>query len=127
VTAKNQAAKGQVDAKVLTDLEQSIGKMTQMLKDRVDSTAFADYTAGKHFLKDLDQSVEVLKQTDAGKYVSGAYAARGHTVTELMTYMSQNGLKFSPAISGEEGAYSALYQALLRYTLGSNAMTAVSP
>jgi hypothetical protein len=127
LTAKNQAAKGQVDAQVLTDLEQSIDKLTQLLKDRVDSTAFADYTAAKHFLKDLDQSVAVLKQPDAGKYVSGAYAARGSTVNELVNYMSQNGLKFAPATSGEEGAYSALYQSLLRYTLGSNAMTAVSP
>jgi hypothetical protein len=124
--ARQQALKGQVDAEVADQLEQSIGRLTDLLKDQVGNTAFADYTAAKRYLKDLDQSVAVLKQPDAGKYAGGAYAAHGSTVNALVSYMSENGLKFAPAVSGEEGAYGGLYQAFLRYTLGNNAMSSMA-
>jgi hypothetical protein len=127
IQGKKQAMmSGEVDAGVLTELDQSITKLRGMLKDSVSNIGFSDYTAGRRFLSDLDQAVTVLKQNDAGKYVSGAYAARGHTVGELVSYMSENGLKFSPATAGEEAAYSGLYQAFLRYTLGSSSMSTTS-
>jgi len=120
---KQVMAGGQPDASVLEDLDRSIGKLRGILRDQVSNISFGDYTAARRYLGDLDQAVTVLKQADAGKYVSGAYAARGRTVNELVEYMSQNGLKFSPASAGEEGAYSGLYQSLLRYTLGSSSMS----
>jgi hypothetical protein len=124
VQGKKQAMEsGQVDADVLDQLDRSIGKLREILRDQVSNISFGDYTAGRRYLGDLDQAVTVLKQADAGKYVSGAYAAKGHTVNELVDYMSQNGLKFAAASAGEEGAYSGLYQSLLRYTLGNSAMT----
>jgi len=126
-SAKQQSIKGQVDANLLTNLDQSIQQLTGLLKDQVGSLAFADYTAAKRFMHDLDQAVEVLKQPDVAKFVGGAYAAHGHTVNEMVSYMSQNGLWFSAATSGQEAAYSSLYQALLRYTLSNNGTIAYGP
>jgi hypothetical protein len=124
VTGKSQTmTSGQADADVLEQLDRSISKLRGMLRDQVSNISFGDYTAARRYLSDLDQAVTVLKQADAGKYVSGAYAARGRTVNELVDYMSQNGLKFAPAVAGGEGAYSGLYQAFLRYTLGSGSMS----
>jgi hypothetical protein len=127
VQGKKQAMGGEVDAGVLEELDRSITKLRGMLRDQVSNLGFSDYTAAKHFLTDLDGAVTVLKQADASKYVSGAYAAKGHTVNELVDYMSQNGLKFSPATAGEEAAYSGLYQAFLRFTLGNTSMTTTAP
>lgn len=123
VQGKKQAMTGDVDAGVLDELDRSISKLRGMLKDQVSNISFGDYTAARRYLTDLDQAVTILKQADASKYVSGAYAAKGHSVNELVDYMSQNGLKFSAATAGDEGAYSGLYQAFLRYTLGSNSMS----
>jgi len=47
-------------------------------------------------------------------------------VQELVAFMSENGLKFSAATSGEESAYSALYQSMLRYTLGGHSMSTMN-
>jgi hypothetical protein len=125
--AKRQALFGQVDADVLTELDRSLKKLRELLRDQVVNISFVDYTAARRYLVDLDQAVTVLKQPDAAKYVSGAYAARGHTVRELVAFMSENGLKFSPATAGEEAAYSALYQSMLRYTLAGHSISTMNP
>jgi len=126
VEGKKQALIGQVDTGVLTELDRSIKKLRELLRDQVANISFADYTAARRYLVDLDQALTVLKQPDAAKYVGGAYAARGHTVQELVAFMSENGLKFSAATSGEESAYSALYQSMLRYTLGGHSMSTMN-
>ncbi|MBY0523095.1 MAG: hypothetical protein K2R98_06835 [Gemmataceae bacterium] len=117
---KKQAMKGEVDADLLIELQRDVDKLRYMLKDAVANTSFNDYTAGKRYLNELDNAIKVLKDPDVEKYVNGTYAAQGKNVEELVAYMTQNGLRFSPAIRGEEGAYSALFQSMVQYYNGSN-------
>jgi len=53
---KKQALAGQVDAGVLTELDRSIKKLRELLRDQVANTSFADYTAARRYLVDLDQA-----------------------------------------------------------------------
>jgi len=97
-----------------------------MLKDVVATTSFSDYTAAKRYLRELDAAIKVLKDPNADKYVNGTYAAQGRTVRELVAHMTQNGLRFAPAVAGEEGAYAALFHAMLQYRLGTGSMMTTS-
>jgi hypothetical protein len=74
-----------------------------------------NYVAAKNFLNNLGQAVTILSQPDAAKYVNGTYSAQGHTVEQLVAYMTQNGLQFAPAVAGQDGAYESLYQSLRAY------------
>lgn len=127
VEGKKQAMSGEVDGDLLQQLDKSINTLRGLLKDAVANTSFSDYTASKRYLTDLDQAVKVLKQPDVEKYVGGHYAAKGDSVGELVSYMTQTGLKFSPSTSGEEASYSSLYQSLLRYSLGNGSMYTPPP
>ena len=60
------------------------------------------------FLARLKESAAILQQPDVGGYLSGAYAAKGKTVRELVQYMASNGLRFAPALPGDEPAYRAV-------------------
>jgi hypothetical protein len=115
VQARTQARSGQVDATVVTTLNNDIKQLGSMLLAAVDATGFSDYVAAKNFLNNLGQATAVLTQADVAKYVNGTYSARGHTVAQLVAYMTQHGLSFAPAVAGEDAAYDALYQALRAY------------
>ena len=48
------------------------------------------------------------------------FVGKGKTVQDLVDYMVQKGLRFAPAVSGDEAAYQALYSALQAYDLAFN-------
>jgi hypothetical protein len=48
-------------------------------------------------------------------YFDNSWSSRGKTVTELVKFMSDNGLVFAPAAPGDEHAYRALYIALAAF------------
>ncbi len=125
--AKDEAVGGRLDAKAISDLQRDIKRLRQLLFDQVNEVSFGDYTDAKRYLNQLDEAVNVLKQPDAGNYVNGKYSARGRNVRELVQYMTDNGLRFAPAVSGQEAAYNALYHALLSYDIQEAATTPPSP
>ena len=64
------------------------------------------------FLDRFKESAAVLRQRDVSGYLSGAYAAKGKTAAELVRNMASNGLRFAPALPGDEPAYWAVQRAL---------------
>ena len=123
---KKQAAdRGRIDPGILVALNSDIDQMRNLLVSRVGEYSMNDYMQAKGYLRQLDQAVKILKQPDAGNYLNGRYQARGRTAAELTQYMTENGLRFAPAIAGEESAYSGLFQSLgglhQMYTAGDNA------
>jgi hypothetical protein len=114
---KRQAlVRGRVDPGLAKELERNIEALRKHLGNRINELSLSDYSESKRFLSQLDDAVAALQQPDAANYISGKYSARGATVKELVTYLSDNGLRFAPATGGEEGAYAALQQALAQYT-----------
>ena len=124
---KKQAGNtGRVDAGILVNLNKDINQLRNMLVSQVSQYSFGDYTGAKSYLRQLDEAVKILKQPDAGNYFNGKYQARGNTVAQLVQYMTENGLRFAPAVAGEEAAYSSLFQSLLQYDMGCSSMASQS-
>jgi hypothetical protein len=116
VEGKKQALqRGRVNGGITAELERSIDALRKNLAGRVGEYSFNDYSEAKRFLNQLDDALTVLQQPDAGNYLNGKFAAQGANVKELVQNMTENGLRFAPATSGEEAAYTALYQSLLQY------------
>jgi hypothetical protein len=78
----------------------------------------------KRFLNQLDDAMLALKQQGVANYFTDKWAARGKTVADLVASMNANGLTFAPAVSGDEAAYAALYNALAEYHRGLGAEVA---
>jgi hypothetical protein len=88
----------------------------KFFKDEVDA---GSYMIAKRFVNDLRSAVNALQQPNAAKILDGAMAAKGRTVQELVQNMTQNGLRFAPALPGQEPAYFALQSAMASYAAGA--------
>jgi hypothetical protein len=119
---KQQAMGGRVNPTTITELNRALAKLRQLLLPQVNVLSFGDYVEAKRFLSQLSDAVTTLRSPNASKYVDGTFAARGRSVKELVQFMTENGLSFAPAVSGQEPAYNALYQALLSYNIQTSAM-----
>ena len=72
-----------------------------------------------------DDAVTVLRQPDAGDYLPGGKnAVRAGSVQDLVKSMAERGLRFAPAVTGDEKAYGALHRGLAAYY---NALTQNQP
>jgi hypothetical protein len=119
--AVSQTMRGELDAKTYKEVRSGIAKMRdditqQFRKDQLDSRGYVD---GKHFLDRLAQSVEALQDADAAKYLDGSFAPRGGTVAELAQNLTAQGLRFAPAVPGQEAAYNALNGLFVAYLQSS--------
>lgn len=119
---RQAASNGRVDAGVVVNLEKDVEQLRTMLTVSVSDYSFSDYTGAKNYLRQVDQAIKILKLPDASNYFNGKYQPKGNSVAELLQYMTENGLRFAPAIAGEESAYSGLFAAMLQYGVGSGSM-----
>jgi hypothetical protein len=110
-----QAKTGSVDLQLVGDVRDQIFNMGDKLKNRVQEVPAGQYIDGKKFLSELTASTGTLKDPNVTKYLSGQWAAQASTVGELVQEMTAKGLKFAPAVSGDEPYYTALHQSLLNY------------
>jgi hypothetical protein len=79
-------------------------------------------------LDDFDAAVVALRKGDAVLYLDYAqkFAKGGRTVQELVEYMTKNGLKFAPAMPGDERAYQAVQTALAAQSLALHSQVAAN-
>jgi hypothetical protein len=113
--ALEQAAKGQVDAKLVQDMKGKVNQLRDLLKQRIDQIQPDSYTEASRYLDQVTESLKLLRGNDAQKYLNGDYTLNPLTITsvqDLVKYMTDKGLCFAPAASGDEGAYLALQRAL---------------
>jgi hypothetical protein len=121
-----QAADGEVNAVVLQKVSAAVDELQRRLKGvaRARRIRYSpnQYIEARRFLEQLEESLKVLEQPDAGRHFTGEYAARGKNVAELVAHMTKRGLRFAPAVRGDEAAYLTLHQALAEYTVAAHAM-----
>jgi hypothetical protein len=116
--AVGQARSGQVDADTLEEMQKHIGSLRAEVRAHLDDITPSDDVRAKRYLNELDNAVRALQDPDVAKYLSGKWAARGNTVGDLVAEMARQGLKFAPAVAGDEAAYNALHHALVTYYAG---------
>jgi hypothetical protein len=112
-----QIDSGAADGGTIAAMKRAEAKLAKGLKANVDSIAPNDYIEAKRFLNDLDGTFRALQDPNVGKYASGKWAAMGRTVGDLVTEMTRQGLKFAPALAGDNPAYTAIHTALVAYYL----------
>jgi len=123
VEARRQALLGRVDARLARELAANTQSLLELLQRQVGEFSFSQYAEGRRFLRQLGDAAILLQQPDAPNYFNGRYTAQGGSVRELVLTMSDSGLRFAPAASGDEAAYTALYRALVEYYQGIKAVT----
>jgi hypothetical protein len=110
-----------VDTAYLNDMTEAQRKLHRKLESKVSELSPGQYMEAKKFLNNIDDAIRALQDPNVANYFSGKYAAKARTVAELIDYMAKQGLSFAPAVSGDEAAYHALYNALLAYDGSMNA------
>jgi hypothetical protein len=125
--AVKEAQSGEVSVEVLNDLGASLKQLEGAVDARVADLTPSQYIQAMRYVRELKESYKVLQQSDVAKYFRPAWTAQGTTVAELVRQMTQQGLRFGPAVSGDETYYTVLHRALVDYDGGSTQLTATAP
>jgi hypothetical protein len=103
---------GRVNSHTMSQMVAAIDLMHKTLRQGAGDLSFQPFTEARAFLQSFDDAIVALQQPDAADHLNGAYRPRPQTVFGLVKRMTDNGLRFAPAISGDEAAYSSLCNAL---------------
>jgi hypothetical protein len=120
---------GQVDAGTLNDMRDDIRQLRRKVNDRINEVTPSQSIEANRFLNRLSDAVTALAQPDVANTFTfpDQLAARGRTVPDLVRFMAEKGLKFAPAVGGDEDAYSALYKSLIASLIASAPPAAEPP
>jgi hypothetical protein len=125
----SQGHKGPVDGALLQELRDDVTGLDGLLAGKITAMEPTAYIEAKGYLKQLNSAVRLLERDDVTKYIAGAFTldpAKIKTVTDLIAFMGDHGLKFTPAVAGDEAAYVALHRALADASRGEGSLLAVS-
>jgi hypothetical protein len=96
----------------ISNIDASLDKMSPEM-------TISDSLQGRRYVEELNAAVRGLQQPSATSYLNKQSLPQGRSVGDLVGFMNQKGLRFAPALSGEEGAYRSLHQALVSYSRGA--------
>jgi hypothetical protein len=117
---------GPVDPATIRQLADDVNQLRQRLRHRlrqnVEALDYLPYTEAKAFLESFDDALVALQQPDAACHFDGQYALKAQTVLGLVKQMVENGLRFAPALPGDEAAYRALHQVMAAYSRAALAL-----
>jgi hypothetical protein len=122
--AVKQARTGEVDVDTLNQINAAI----KDLERAVDAGASNDLSSSQfieasRYLRELKESAKVLQQSDVAKYFRSEWTPQGSSVGDLIKQMTSQGLKFGPAVSGDETYYTVLHRAMVDYDRGLSQLT----
>jgi hypothetical protein len=113
--AYKQASSGQVQPDVLQGLTDSANSLNDLISRHVADLTPKEYSQGKSFVRELNGTIAALQDPSVSNYITRKWAPRGNTVGELVNEMNRQGLKFAPAVAGDEAAYMAVYRGMVAY------------
>jgi hypothetical protein len=122
-SVKQVVGNGRVNGDTLSNLRRSVDALREQLRGQVAEMSADDYMAGVRYINQLRDAINQLAAPNAANYLNGTWQARGNTVSELVSNMAREGLRFAPATAGNESSYTALQSALLAYDTGLARMT----
>ncbi len=123
-----KAANGKVEAGQLIDLRRDLDKIRDDLTKKVNDTYTPNYIEAKRFLSDFEDARVAIEKGDAPKYFEfQKFVANGKTLQEVVDFMVKNGLRFAPAVQGDEPAYQALHSAMAAYDIALNTYLEPNP
>ena len=108
-------AKGVADGAVLDELQGDVYGLYRRLRNQGTDFPPSQYSEGLTFLRDFQSAIKGLWQLDVANHFNGKYALKANTAAELVKHMTEQGLHFTPAVSGDESAYAMLHAVLADY------------
>ncbi len=122
--AVKQARSGEVDVDTLNQINAAIKELEQS----VDAGASGELSSSQfieasRYVRELKDSAKVLQQSDVAKYFRSEWTPKGSSVGDLIKQMTSQGLKFGPAVSGDESYYTVLHRAMVDYDKGLTSLT----
>jgi hypothetical protein len=123
--AVNEARSGRVSRQLLDNIRSTQKDLERSLDAHVADLTPSEFTEASRYVRELKDSIRVLQQSDVSKYFRSAWTPKGSTVGELVQQMTREGLRFAPAVSGDEPYYTSLHRALVDYDMGVAQLTTV--
>lgn len=114
--AVRQAKNGTLDPATLKDMSRGVTALRFQLTLSIKDIPPDQYCEAKRYLVHLTDAVTALRQPNVAESVQPTQA---QTVEELVKHMTERGLRFAPAVAGDETAYLALHRALAAYDVGA--------
>jgi hypothetical protein len=122
--AMRQAASTGVEDETLLGLIDATKKLQKKIVDAVEDLSPTEFIQSRRYANELQDSVRTLQNPNVAKFVTGKWVARGQTVNELIADITRQGLKFAPATSADNFAYTSLYHSLLAFDNGMSTLVA---
>jgi hypothetical protein len=101
-----------LDPNTIGQMVADSGHMRATLRQTASDLSFQEFSGAKSFLQALDEALIAIQQPDAADQLAGMLVSRPQTVLELVRRMARHGIRFAPAIPGDEAAYTQLCDAL---------------
>jgi hypothetical protein len=114
-TAYDQMRAGNLDGKVLRQLNKSLDQMDATLRGMTETMPPTQNIQGRRFVRQLRDTVRALEQPDAAGFFAATRSFPASSVGELVQTMMARGLTFAPAMPGNEPAYTALHTAMVTF------------
>ncbi|MHB1425926.1 MAG: hypothetical protein ACYC3I_22410 [Gemmataceae bacterium] len=125
--AVKAAHSGPVEYNLTRKIDTTVKQLEQAIDAQVADLTPSEFTESSRYVRELKDSVKVLKQNDVSKYFRTQWTPQGSTVADLVQQMTREGLRFAPAVSGDESYYTSLHRALVDYDMGVTQLTASLP
>jgi hypothetical protein len=108
---------GQVPGRMVREITTNLNALDQQVSTLTRSADLNpdDAILSMRFLRELRQSCQVLRQPNVAQYFAPSNKPDASNVAGLIDQVNNRGLRFAPAVSGDEEAYNSLYQALVVY------------
>jgi hypothetical protein len=127
--ARRQASSGNVRADTVKELLDALERLDQKLRTlaravRDEDWRPSEFVRANRFVTEVREAARALREPGAADYVTGKCTAQGKTVAELVQHMTEQGLRFAPAVGGNDASYVGLHRALASYDLALQAAAA---
>jgi hypothetical protein len=116
----------QVDVNILKDMRTELDRLSEQLFNKINEIPPTQYLEAKRFLKDFTDARialergEGLAQANFQKWATG-----GKNLQNLVDYMIANGLRFTGATQGDEGAYRSVYSGMVAFDVALNSQAGI--
>jgi hypothetical protein len=116
--AMDQAAAGEPNVDTFRALRNTVDQMNDQVAASVGQISTRDFIEARRYLRELEQSINTLREPEAANFLSKKWTAQGDSVFALLSFMRDQGLRFAPATRGDQAAYVALHRAMVSFISG---------
>lgn len=113
--AMMQVQAGGLKADTYRTMNSTIDALQATVDRNARAASLSDTIAAQRYMDELKDGVQALQDPSATNYFTKKWTAQGQDVSQLVQYMTVQGLTFAPALPGEESAYRSVHFSMVAY------------